>query len=56
MTKSIWIPKSELKVTVSNGEVHVWDEMTMQEKPLSSKPAGFAQFVIDNNMQPKTKS
>jgi hypothetical protein len=36
----MWLPVSETKVTVNNGEVHVWDEMTM-EKRLVQKPPGF---------------
>jgi hypothetical protein len=43
VTKSIWVPKSELKVTVSNGTVTVWDEMVMSEKSLASQPPGFSQ-------------
>src|SRR4051812_2034445 len=41
VTKSIWVPKSDLKVTVSDGKVTVWDEMVMSEKSLASQPPGF---------------
>lgn len=39
--KEIWLPESETKVTISDGEVTVWDEMKMTLKPLSP-PIGFA--------------
>lgn len=41
MTKTIWIPEPKLKVTVVDGQVKVWHEMTMYERPLAPK-AGFA--------------
>lgn len=36
----MWLPTTETKVTVVDGEVRVWDEMTM-EKRLVQKPVGF---------------
>lgn len=38
----LWLPTNETKVTVIDGEVRIWDEMTM-EKRILQKPAGFAQ-------------
>ena len=37
----MWLPTSEMKVTVVEGVVTVWEEMTM-EKKVVKKPAGFA--------------
>ena len=35
MSKEIWLPKTETKVTVTeDGTVTVWDEMLMELKPL----------------------
>lgn len=36
----LWLPTSQTKVTVIDGEVKVWDEMNM-EKRIIQKPAGF---------------
>jgi hypothetical protein len=36
----LWLPTSVTKVTVSEGKVTVWDEMTM-EKQTVKRPAGF---------------
>lgn len=36
----MWLPVNETKVTVVDGKVTVWDEMTM-EKRLVKKPPGF---------------
>lgn len=36
----LWLPNSTTKVTVIDGEVRVWDEMTMERK-LVKRPAGF---------------
>lgn len=38
----MWLPKTQTKVTVVDGAVKVWDEMTM-EKRLIKKPTGFKQ-------------
>lgn len=37
----MWLPVNETKCTVVNGEVTVWDEMTMEKRVLQ-KPPGFA--------------
>jgi hypothetical protein len=41
-TITLWLPTNETKVTVVDGKVKVWDEMTM-EKRILKKPAGFAE-------------
>ena len=41
MSKEIWLPVSETKVTVSDGNVRVWDEMTMQPKIILKPKTGF---------------
>jgi len=39
--KHIWIPKSEMKVTVTQkGDVTMWEEMTMTLQPIQ-KESGF---------------
>ena len=38
----MWLPTNVTKVTVIDGKVNVWDEMTM-EKRILQKPAGFTQ-------------
>lgn len=38
----MWLPTNVTKVTVIDGVVKVWDEMTM-EKRLVKKPAGFTE-------------
>jgi len=41
--KEIWLPKSETRVLVDEqGNVRVWDEMTMELKPIkNSETTGF---------------
>lgn len=39
MTKDIWLPKGETKVTVQGEKVTVWDEMRFIPKPVT--PTGF---------------
>jgi len=36
----LWLPTTVTKVTVSEGKVTVWDEMTMQKQTVK-RPAGF---------------
>lgn len=36
----IWLPKGELKATVADGSVRVWDEMIFKPKAIAP-PAGF---------------
>lgn len=38
----LWLPVNETKVTVVDGKVTVWDEMTM-EKRILKQQAGFAE-------------
>lgn len=38
----MWLPTNVTKVTVVDGEVKVWDEMTMEKRVLQ-EPAGFAE-------------
>jgi hypothetical protein len=35
VTKQIWIPEAKVKVTVVDGTVKVWHEITMHEKAVS---------------------
>lgn len=42
MSKEIWVPKSETRVTVRDGVVTPWQEMSFAPKPVSSPTAGFA--------------
>ena len=41
MSKDIWLPVSETKVTVSEGNIRVWDEMTMRPQPIAKPQTGF---------------
>lgn len=41
MSKEIWLPDSETHVIVENGEVKIWDTMTMTKKELNKKLLGF---------------
>lgn len=45
----LWLPTSVVKVTVIDGEVRVWDEMTMERRPVK-RPTGFA----NSNQVPTT--
>ena len=38
----LWLPTGDMKVSVVDGEVRIWDEMVMKKR-LIQKPAGFAQ-------------
>ncbi len=40
MTKDIWLPKGETKVTVQGQKVTVWDEIIFKPKPIT--PTGFS--------------
>jgi len=40
-TPHIWLPTTTTKVTVVEGEVTVWDEMEMEQRPIK-KSTGFA--------------
>lgn len=40
-TPHIWLPTTTTKVTVVDGVVTTWDEMEMEQRPIS-KPMGFA--------------
>jgi hypothetical protein len=43
-TPTIWLPKSEMNVSVRDGVVSLVETMTMKETPLASrKPTGFKQ-------------
>lgn len=41
MSKEIWLPVSETKVQVVDGNVKVWDEMVMQPKIILKPKTGF---------------
>lgn len=41
MSKQIWIPNSELHVTVKDGVVTVSEHMTMTPKPIEAPKTGF---------------
>ena len=41
MSKDIWLPKTETRVSVVEGKVTVWDEMVMELKSVG-KPTGFS--------------
>ena len=42
----IWLPTGETHVRVSEGEVTIWDDMTMKRK-IIQKPAGFVRKEED---------
>jgi hypothetical protein len=42
-TKTIWLPVSETKVTVKDGDVTVVDEMTMRPRPIGRPQPGFGE-------------
>jgi hypothetical protein len=39
-SKNIWLPKSETKVTVQDGKVTVWEEMTLKLYPVQKTGFG----------------
>lgn len=39
--KTIWLPKSEMNVTVRDGHVIIVETMTMKEQPLPQPPGFF---------------
>jgi hypothetical protein len=39
-TVELWLPTTETKVTVVEGQVTVWDEMTMEKRNIK-QPFGF---------------
>ena len=41
MTKQIWLPNSELHVTVKDGQVTIAEHMTMTAKPIEAPKTGF---------------
>jgi hypothetical protein len=57
----LWLPTSVVKVTVIDGQVTVWDEMTMERKAIK-KPAGFAEVkefgehFVEHHSKPRAKS
>ena len=44
MRKEIWLPKSELNVRVEGHEVHIYEHMTMNLEPITTK-TGFSQAI-----------
>lgn len=51
MKKEIWIPKTKTKVqTNPDGHIVVWDEITMELKPISGK-LGFSNNKEENDSQ-----
>jgi hypothetical protein len=48
MSKEIWLPISETKVTVVDGKVKTWDEMKMTPHSVST-PIGFQSAEEDDD-------
>ena len=42
MSKLIWLPLPITKVSIVEGKITVWEEMEMEQRPVSS-PTGFAE-------------
>ena len=41
MTKQIWVPTSELHVTVRDGQLTIAEHITMSSKPVETPKTGF---------------
>lgn len=41
MSKEIWLPNSELHVTIRDGKLTIAEQMTMTPKPIETPKTGF---------------
>lgn len=53
MTKEIWLPNSKTHVIVEDGQVKVWDAMTMTKQKLEKKELGF-NFEREEEVEDRT--
>lgn len=53
MAKEIWLPDSKTHVVVEDGEVKIWDTMTMTKQVLQKKGLGF-NFEREKEIEDRT--
>ena len=41
MSKQLWLPNSELHVTIRDGKLTIAEQMTMTQKPIEAPKTGF---------------